>query len=68
MVSVNRLSKNIVSVHIVYSILEAQYSEWTAGPLSSATCSVMFMQFTGCHEPVRRYYWPENAIDWLRKC
>ena len=26
----------------------------------------MFMQFTGCHHPVERFYWPENAIDWLR--
>ena len=25
-----------------------QYSEWTVGPLSSATCIPMFMQFTGC--------------------
>ena len=26
-----------------------QYSEWTVGPLSIATCPPMFMQFTGCH-------------------
>ena len=45
-----------------------QYSEWTVGPFSSAMCSPMFMQFTGRHEPVRHYYWPENAIDWLREC
>ena len=46
----------------------AQYSEWTVGPLSSVTCAPMFMQFTGCHQPVQGFYWPENAIDWLRKC
>ena len=28
----------------------------------------MFMQFTGCDKPVKRSYWPENAIDWLRTC
>ena len=28
---------------------EPRYSEWTVGPLSSATCPPMFMQFTGCH-------------------
>ena len=26
----------------------------------------MFMQFTGCQQPVQHSYWPENAIDWLR--
>ena len=31
---------------------EAQYSEWTVGSLSSVTCGPMFMQFTGCHQPV----------------
>ena len=47
----------------------SQYSEWTDnGPLSSATCSAMILQFTGCHQPVLRFYWPENAIDWLREC
>ena len=46
----------------------AQYSEWTVGSLSSVTCAPMFMQFTGCHQPVQGFYWPENAIDWLRKC
>ena len=46
----------------------AQYIEWTVGPLSSVTCALMFMQFTGCHQPVQDFYWPENAIDWLRKC
>ena len=40
----------------------AQYSEWTVGPLCRATCSPMFMQFTGCHQPVQRFYWPENAM------
>ena len=43
-------------------------SEWTVGPLSSATCPPMFIQFTGCHQLVQRFYWPENAIDWLREC
>ena len=23
----------------------------------------MFMQFTGCHQPVQDFYWPENAIN-----
>ena len=48
--------------------LVPQYSEWTVGSLSSVTCAPMFMQFTGCHQPVQGFYWPENAIDWLRKC
>ena len=48
--------------------LETQYSEWAVGPLSNATCLPMFMQFTGGHQPVQRFYWPENAIDWLREC
>ena len=38
-----------------------QYSEWTVGPLNSVTCAPMFMQFTGCHHPVKGFYWPENA-------
>ena len=29
-------------------------------------CAPMFMQITGCHQPVQGFYWPENAIDWLR--
>ena len=45
-----------------------QYGEWTVGSLSSVTCAPMFMQFTGCHQPVQGFYWPENAIDWLRQC
>ena len=48
--------------------ITSQYSEWTVGPLSSVTCAPMFMQFTGCQQPVQGFYWPENAIDWLRKC
>ena len=52
----------------LFNILEPQYSEWTVGSLSSVTCAPMFMQFTGCHQPVQGFYWPENAIDWLRKC
>ena len=42
-----------------------QYREWAVGPLSSATRRPITMQFTGCHQPVQRSYWPENAIDWL---
>ena len=33
----------------------SQDSEWTVGPLSSATCPPMFMQLTGCHQPVLRF-------------
>ena len=44
-------------------VVAAQYSEQTVGPLNSATCFPMFMQFTGCDQPVQRFYWPENAID-----
>ena len=29
--------------------------------------SPMFMQFTGCHQPVQGFYWPENAIDRLMR-
>ena len=45
------------------------YIKTCVGPLSSdcsVTCSRMFVQFTGCEQPVQRFYWPENAIDWLR--
>ena len=46
-----------------------QYSElWTAGPLTSATCPPIFIQFTGCEQPVKRFYWTENAIAWTHKC
>ena len=34
--------------------LQAQYSEWTVGSLSSATCPFVIMQFTGCHQPALR--------------
>ena len=34
----------------------AQYSKWTVGPLISVTCAPMFMQFTGCHQPVQGFY------------
>ena len=51
-----------------YAMSEPQYSEWTVGSFSSVTCAPIFMQFTGCHQPVQGFYWPENAIDWLRKC
>ena len=51
----------------VLGLANTQYSEWTVGPLSSVTCAPMFMQLTGCHQPVQGFYWPENAIDWLRK-
>ena len=47
-------------------VVRSQYSKWTVGPLSSVTCPLMFMQFTGCHQPVQGFYWPENAIDWLK--
>ena len=40
-------------------------SEWTVGSLSSATCSYMFMQFTGCDQPQFFINWSENAIDGL---
>ena len=53
-------------MYINDTITRSQYSEWTEGPLSSTTCSPMFMQFTGCQQPVQHSYWPENAIDWLR--
>ena len=44
----------------------AQYSDWTVGPLSSATCTPMFMQFIGCEQPaVQHSYWSKNAVDWL---
>ena len=55
-------------VCFAWNMIEPQYSEWIVGPLSSATFTLMFMQFTGCHQPVQRFYWPENAIDWLKKC
>ena len=48
--------------------ITTQYSEWTVGPLNSATCSPMFMHLTGCHQPIQRFYWLENAVDWLREC
>ena len=57
---------NLISKEIIRP--EPQYSEWTVGSLSSVTCAPMFMQFTGCHQPFQGFYWPENAIDWLRKC
>ena len=44
--------------------LRVQYSEWTVGLLSSATCGPIFVQFTGCHQPVQRSYIDQkNAID-----
>ena len=46
-------------------LYRSQHREWTVGPLSSATQRSIIMQFTGCHQPVKRSYWPENAIDWL---
>ena len=45
-----------------YCSILSQYSEWTVGPLSSVTCALMFMQFTGFHQPIQGFYWPENAI------
>ena len=44
----------------------SQCSEWTVGPPSSATCSPMFMQFTGCDQAIRHSCWPENATDLLK--
>ena len=49
-------------------LLEKQYSERTVGPLSGAICHPMFMQFTGCKQPVQNSYWPKNAFYWLREC
>ena len=54
-----RLKAQFIAAHKTI----AQYSEWTVGQLSSATYSPMIMQFTGCHQAVLRFYWPENAID-----
>ena len=42
-----------------------QYRAWTVGLLSSATQQLIIMQFTGCHQPVQRSYWPKNDTDWL---
>ena len=39
--------------------------EWTAGPLTSATCPPIFIQFTDFEMPIKRFYWPENAIGRL---
>ena len=49
-----------------YCAAKPQYREWTVGPLSIATCPPIYMQFIGCEQPVKRFYWPENAIVWLR--
>ena len=51
--------------YAVASSSEPEYREWTVGPLSSATRRPIIMQFTGCHHPVQRSYWPQNASDWL---
>ena len=40
-----------------------QYSEWAVRPLSSV---FMFMNFTAYHPTFQRFYWLENAMDWLR--
>ena len=62
-----RSKENVAAVRVL--LTTSQYSEWTVGPLGSVTCAPMFMQFTGCHQPVQGFYWPENAIaNWLRKC
>ena len=52
---------------VIFVTVKSQYSKWTVGPLSRATSSPMFVQFTGCHKLVQHYYWPESAIDWLRE-
>ena len=54
--------------HVIFPEPPPQYSEWTVGPLSSATCPSLFMQFSGCHQPVQRFYWSENPIDWVGEC
>ena len=46
-------------------ISHVQYSEWTVGPLSSAACRPIFMQFIGCDQPIQPSYWPENRIECL---
>ena len=63
------LSQQYCALHVYgHAVPRPQYSEWTVGSLSCAACSPMIMQFTGCHQPVQHFYWPENAIDWLREC
>ena len=42
-------------------------SEWTLGLLSNVMCRPITLQFTGCHQPVQRSYWPESVIYWLAK-
>ena len=64
----SKVPTRVTLLFIPYTVLQAQYSEWTVGSLSSVTCAPMFMQFTGSHQPVQGFYCPENAIDWLRKC
>ena len=41
----------------------AQHSEWTVGPLSSATCPICIRNILAANS--QHFYWPENAIDWL---
>ena len=57
-----------IKTRVVFPEPPPQYSEWTVGPLSSATCPSLFMQFSGCHQPVQRFYWSENPIDWVGEC
>ena len=54
-----------VKVDETQLFIGAQHGERTVGPLSSATRRSIIMQFTGFHQSVQRFYWPENAIDWL---
>ena len=46
-------------------MIGALYSEWKVKSLSNVTCPPIFMQFTGCDQPLQHSYWPENAIDRL---
>ena len=45
-------------------IAKPQYSKWTVGPLSSATCLLCLCSLlAACNKPVQRFYVLENAID-----
>ena len=58
-------SVTLPQANIIVTRHVSQICQWTIGPLSSATCPRMFMQFTGCHQPVQRFYWSGNTIDCL---
>ncbi len=42
-------------------------TELNSSNINYYQCNVVliFMQFTGCDQPVQRSHSPENAIDWL---